>query len=101
MEVLNLSQVIVDANRFRREFKEVESLAESIKNVGLIQPIVLDENNNLIAGERRYRAHCLLGETQIKVVRMFDLTYKQKALVELEENIKRMPLTWQEECMAT
>lgn len=101
METLLLTDVIVDPNRFRRAFPEVQALADSIKQVGLIQPIVLDGSNNLIAGERRFRAHQLLGETNIKVVRMFDLTPKQKALVELEENIKRMPLTWQEECMAT
>lgn len=101
MEELLMSEVVVDAERFRREFKEVESLAESIKQVGLIQPIVLDENNHLIAGERRFRAHKLIGAEKIKVVRMLDLSSRQKAVIELEENIKRMPLTWQEECMAT
>ena len=100
MEVIALDRVVVDPNRFRREFKEVESLAESIKQVGLIQPIVLDADDNLIAGERRYRAHRLLGLGEIKFVRMVDLTPKQTALVELEENIRRLPLTWQEECMA-
>ena len=53
--------------RFRKDIGNLEELKNSIKEIGLLQPIVIDENNNLIAGYRRLLAFKELGKTNIKV----------------------------------
>jgi len=97
---LALSEVKVDGDRFRRSFKEVEALAQSISKYGLMHPIVVDENGGLVAGERRYRAHKLLGLESIKVTVFDNLSLVDKKLLEIEENLRREDLTWQEDVMA-
>lgn len=86
--------------RFREKFEDIESLATSISRFGLLNPIVVDEDNNLIAGERRLKAHQLLGKQEIEVKFKKDLTDLEKKEIELEENIQRKAFTWQEEVMA-
>ena len=96
---LALSEIKV-GERMRKTFDGIEELAESIRIHGQIEPIVLDEGNNLIAGERRLKAHHLLKMTTIKVSYLNDLTMLQKKEIELEENIQRKNFTWQEEVAA-
>jgi DNA modification methylase len=86
--------------RFRKTFEGINELATSIETVGLIEPIILDENNSLIAGERRFRAHLLLKRDTIEVKYMKDLNEYEKKEIELEENIQRHAFTWQEEVAA-
>ena len=90
-------QEIVVGERFRKKFEGVNELATSIKQYGLINPIVLDDSNNLIAGERRLKA-CILNKMEEVDVRRFgELTDLEKKEIELEENIQRRAFTWQEE----
>ena len=98
MKIL-LKDVIV-GTRFREKFEDIDKLAESISKYGLIEPIIIDENNELIAGERRYKAHQLLRMEEIEVKYMKDLNELEKKEVELEENIQRKAFTWQEEVSA-
>lgn len=53
--------------RFRKDIGDLESLKDSIKEIGLLQPIVIDENNNLIAGFRRVQAFKELKISDIPV----------------------------------
>ena len=53
--------------RFRKDLGELESLKKSIQEIGLLQPIVVDEQNNLIAGYRRLSAFKELGKKEIDV----------------------------------
>lgn len=98
-----VADIIVSPDRQRKEFPEEElrALADSIKRIGLIHPIVIDSENNLLAGERRLRAVKLLGWD--KVDTRFNNTEDQqeKKIIELEENLKRANLTWKEEALAT
>lgn len=87
-------------DRFRKKFEDIKSLADSIKEFGLIQPIIVDENNNLIAGERRLKACKQLKKKVIEVKHLNDLTPLEKREIELEENIQRRAFTWQEEVSA-
>lgn len=91
---------IIVGDRMRKAFDGIEELASSIMQHGQIEPVVIDENNVLIAGERRLRAHLLLKRETIKAVYMKDLNELQKKEVELEENIQRKQFTWQEEVNA-
>ncbi len=53
--------------RFRKDLGNVSSLADSIKEVGLLQPIVVDESGRLVAGYRRLEACRSLGWTTVPV----------------------------------
>ena len=87
-------------NRFRKTFEGIVELAASISTVGQIEPIIIDENNNLIAGERRLKAFVLLKRETIEVKIIEKLDDYQKKEIELEENIQRHAFTWQEEVAA-
>ncbi|MFW6264776.1 MAG: nucleoid occlusion protein [Bacillota bacterium] len=81
---------------------EIEELASSIKNYGVIQPLLLRESEGkyeLVAGERRLRACKSLGmETIPAVIRNInDLEMAEIALV---ENLQRRDLSFMEEAMA-
>lgn len=86
--------------RQRRELRNIEELAESIHRNGLINPITITHEGKLVAGERRLTACRSLGWTSISVQFQEDLDEYKLQCVELEENIKRENLTWQEEVEA-
>ena len=67
---------------------KVKDLADSIKEVGLIHPIVLTPDNVLVSGEHRIEAMLLNGETEIEyTVKDYDALHK--TLAEIDENIQR------------
>ena len=53
--------------RHRKEMGDVKSLAESIAEIGLLHPVVIDDKGTLIAGERRIRACQSLGWDSVPV----------------------------------
>ena len=91
---IDVSLVKPNPNQPRKIFDEekLHELSESIKEHGLLQPIVVIENTDgtftLIAGERRLRAHKLANLEQIKaiVVDEDELKLRELALI---ENIQR------------
>lgn len=87
---------IVVGDRLRTDFGDIDDLAESIAAVGLIQPIVLNQDNTLVAGERRFRAHRKLGRKTIKVVYLQTLDEGHKTILEATENIQRKNFDWKE-----
>lgn len=99
MITIKVSDVKI-GDRFRKTFDGIEELAASIQKVGLIEPIILDENYGLIAGERRIKAHVLLKRETIEAKLIGELDEYQKKEIELEENIQRKSFTWQEEVAA-
>ena len=92
--ILNISELEPDRNQPRKEFDEeaLASLAESIKQHGLIQPIlvrpILGGGYRIVAGERRYRACQLAGITEVPVT-VRDLTDKEAMQIALIENLQR------------
>jgi ParB/RepB/Spo0J family partition protein len=86
--------------RQRKSLEGIEELAESIKNIGLINPLTIQKDGQLRTGERRWNAVKMLGWTSVAVQFIEDLPEFELQLVELEENIKRVNLSWQEECDA-
>lgn len=100
MELL-ISDIIVNREaRQRRELINIDELAASISRFGLIHPVVIDENNELIAGERRLTACKKLGWTSIPVHYFSSLSATDRYAIELEENIRRSDLSWQDRCSA-
>lgn len=96
--------------RKRKKIADIESLAESIKDNGIFHPIIITRERILVAGERRLRAmqHLLKegAEGDPKVRRVIPCHYVDQLdegelkAIELEENVKRSDLTWEEEVEA-
>lgn len=96
-----LSSIWVDRDaRQRRELDGINELAESIARVGLINPPVIRRSGELVAGERRYEAIKSLGWTHLPVQIAEDMDPHEFRAIELEENIRRLALPWQDECKA-
>jgi ParB-like nuclease domain/DNA methylase len=81
------------ANRFRKDLGDIKSLASSIVAVGLMHPIVIRDDNQLIAGERRLEACKMLGWKEIPVT---ILNIKKIIAGELYENLARKDFTMSE-----
>ena len=102
---INISQIKPNPNQPRKAFseKEIRELATSIKNQGIIQPIVVkeinDEQYQIIAGERRWRASQLAGLHEVDCV-IKDLQDSQILESALIENIQREDLNVIEEANA-
>jgi len=87
-------------SRQRDEIGDVIGLAENIKARGLLHPIIVDDDYNLCAGYRRLLAHSFLGRKTILARFWGTLNELERKQIELEENLKRKQLTWEEECKA-
>ena len=101
---INLDDIL--PNRFQPRLKfneeEIANLAESIKEHGVIQPIVvrkLGDRYELIAGERRTKASIMAGKTTIPAI-VVDLNDSESAEVALIENVQRQDLTSIEEAVS-
>ncbi len=105
IQKINISQIIPNPSQPRKKFKDedLKELSSSIKNQGLIQPIIVKPTSNnqyqIIAGERRWRASQLIGAHEIDcVVKDLDDTNVLEAA--LIENIQREDLNVIEEASA-
>lgn len=85
--------------RIRKELGEIEKLAESIKKFGQLQPVVINQNNELIAGGRRLAA-CIAADIPVKVCYIDAVDHMLMREMELEENTQRKALTVTEEVLA-
>ena len=105
VQKINISQIVPNPLQPRKNFKneELKELSSSIKNQGLIQPIVvkpIDDNQfQIIAGERRWRACQLNGMHEVDCV-IKDLDETSVLEAALIENIQREDLNVIEEANA-
>jgi ParB family chromosome partitioning protein len=87
--------------RIRKDLGDIETLAESLKTYGQINPIVITAKNVLIAGERRLEAAKALGWRTVNAVIVDFTDALAKLEYEVEENIQRRDFTPQEIAEAT
>lgn len=92
---------IVVGKRMRQDLgtpEELNELAESIKEHGLIHPLAIDENKNLVAGGRRYHVLTTILKWEWIPVSLASTGGSQAKLrmMELEENIRRKDMDWKE-----
>ena len=85
---MKIIDIIITGDRREIDPVTVSELAESIKMIGLINPITVDKNKHLIAGLHRFEAYRLLGLTAIEVV-VIDCDSLRTELVEIDENLIR------------
>lgn len=76
----------------KRKARKAAEMAESIKAIGLLQPIVVSQDYYLIAGLNRLEAHKLLGLDEIEC-NVLQLNAAQARLAEIDENLIRDDLT--------
>ena len=93
---LKVTEVEPNRNQVRKNFDQeaLEELAESIKEYGLIQPIVVTKKDNyysIVAGERRWRASKIAGLKEIPAIIRED-DEKINAEISLIENMQREDL---------
>ncbi|MCF0157612.1 ParB/RepB/Spo0J family partition protein [Veillonella caviae] len=101
---LSISEIVVNGDQPRKHFDEqsLASLAESVKNLGIFQPIVVRKQNNkyqIVAGERRYRAALMAGLETVPVV-VKNYNTEEMTEVALVENLQREGLDPIEEALA-
>ena len=95
---VNINSIEPNPYQPRTKFsqEEIENLAQSIKDKGILQPLVVTEiadgKYQLIAGERRLRASKLAGLKKVSVVIKKGITDQDKAELALIENIQRQNL---------
>lgn len=102
-ETVPLSFIWVDrTNRIRREVTEasIAEKMESISRIGLIHALVIKRDGRLIAGETRFTALERLGWTSVPIQWADTVSEETLLEIELEENIKRTDLPWQDQCDA-
>lgn len=123
MKSIKLSSIEIGDRVRNIDTVYVKQLAESIRDEGLMQPIVLSNNKKLIAGGHRLEAHRMLSEGEVEnenpeFYSSIPYVYFEEYLVkagrmekgesideatlrrlELEENVRRLDMSWQDKIM--
>lgn len=102
--LIDLKDIIISGENPRKNFDDeaIKSLGESIKQYGVLQPIVLQEKDDkyeIVAGERRFRAAKSIHLEKIPAI-VKTLENKDKDMISMVENIQREDLNPYEEAQA-
>lgn len=102
--LVSIDKIIVNTYQPRKIFKEkdIAELCESIKENGIIQPIIVTQHENefqIISGERRWRAARKAGLEQVPVI-VKRVTDRDKLVLAIIENVQRSDLNCVEEALA-
>lgn len=106
-EIYNIPQAMIVPNpnqpRNRFDYDELENLAQSIRENGILQPITVrkreDKKYELVSGERRLRAARLVGMVKIPSI-VINIDDKNSAMFSIIENLQRQSLNFFEEAEA-
>lgn len=102
--MIQISEIKTNPNQPRKIFKEkeLEELSESIKENGVIQPVLVvkvEKGYELIAGERRLRAAKKAGLESISAI-VKRVTDRERVVMSIIENVQRSDLNCVEEALA-
>lgn len=92
-----ISEIKIGDNRRAVNPEKVKELSESIKEIGLLNPIIVDQNKVLIAGAHRIEAFQLLGRENIPA-NIVNLVGLKVELAEIDENIMRNEVHFIDRC---
>lgn len=99
---VNVNQIVPNRSQPRKSFdqEELQQLANSIRENGILQPIIVRQNENqqieLVSGERRLRASKLVGLEHVPCI-FIDIHEQKAAVFALLENMQRSDLNFFEE----
>lgn len=104
LKEININEIMPNQDQPRKRFDEenIKELAESIKEFGVLQPIIVRKEGDfykIIAGERRWRAARMAGLKIVPVI-IKEMTDKEMMEVSLIENLQREDLNPIEEALA-
>ncbi|MEO6589546.1 MAG: ParB/RepB/Spo0J family partition protein [Pyrinomonadaceae bacterium] len=99
-KIIPIDKIAPNPEQPRVEIGDLTELTDSIKQNGVLEPLLLKPNGNgtwmIIAGERRWRAANLAGLKEVPCIE-FDIDDKAVAEIALIENLQRKDLTiWEE-----
>ena len=102
--MIDIGVIIPNKSQPRKEFNEeaLKSLSESVKENGILQPIIVRKNGvfyEIVSGERRLRAAKLAGYREVPCI-VKNIDEEQSAVLALIENIQRKDLSYFEEAAA-
>ena len=90
MSKISVSEIIVN-NKYLRVNSNVDELVKSIEKIGLINPLIVNKKNELLAGGRRYAAIKQLGWDKV-LVSVVSKNNLEEELISIDENLMRAPL---------
>ncbi|MDK2899395.1 MAG: ParB family transcriptional regulator, chromosome partitioning protein [Patescibacteria group bacterium] len=101
---IKINQIVVDSEQPRKQFDQdgLDDLAASIKEHGVVQPIIVTpygDGYQIVAGERRFRASVIIGLDKIPAL-VRTLTGQHKLEISLIENLQRKDLNVMETATA-
>lgn len=104
-EMVDINLLVRNKNQPRKKFdeKDLKELSDSIKENGIISPIVvrkIDDKFEIIAGERRWRASREAGLDKVPVIVKERVTERDVKVMAIIENVQRADLNCIEEAMA-
>lgn len=102
IKIVNRQRSLVpDTKEFKEWMEHVQRLASSIKRAGLLHPVTLEDGTNqLLAGFNRVQAFMLLGRDEIPFVYRSELSDIDKQVIELEENVARLDISFADKVKA-
>ena len=92
---MRITDIIVK-DRIRKDLGDLSDLMASLRQYGLMNPVVVNRNHELIAGERRLESAKRLGWRTIQVLILDKETKSECLELEIEENLHRKALTGDE-----
>ena len=100
IEEVPLEQLKIRNNRVREVIGDLAELMKSMSEVGLLNPLTVDDDYNVIEGTRRYYSAKNLAWSKITCDRRIGLSEYQKITIEIDENLRRRNLNPSEEAKA-
>jgi ParB family chromosome partitioning protein len=85
--------ILKSSDNPRKSFTDLDTLAASIKKVGILQPILIDESDNIIAGERRFRAAKIAGMKNVPCIVTNVTSSLESRELSFSENFHRVDLS--------
>lgn len=92
---MEVSKILMSKNT-RKDFGNMDELIASVKEKGVLEPLLINQKNELIAGERRFKAATAAGLKEVPVI-VIDLDETNQAEIRIIENIQRKDLNPVEE----
>lgn len=98
-EIKNISELIEYENNPRRNEKAIGSVVESIKKFGITNPILVNEDNVILAGHTRFKALKQMEETKVPCIVISELTEQQEKAFRIADNRTAELSSWDSELL--
>lgn len=100
IEMLSVNQLVPYTKNARHNEKAVDKVASSIKEFGFKNPIIIDANNEIIAGHTRLMAAKKLGIDEVPTIKVDDLSPEQVKAFRIADNKTSEYAEWDFELLA-